>query len=181
MRVFIACSSSEQIDIKYNNLACEVSDYLAKNNHKLVFGGDIRGMMGKCFLTFKYYDAKTKAIVDVKYADNLDDVEVDALEIVKDTFDRLKLIYRSSEVFLVLPGGLGTLSELFGLIEAKRTRCDDMQIIIYNYENYYDKLLELLNNMYEEKFIDEESFNSFVVVEDIKSLKNVFETLKKED
>lgn len=124
---------------------------------------------------FKYKGAKTKAIVDVKYRENLDGVEVDAIEVASSTFERLKLIYRASEAFVILPGGVGTLSELLGLIEAKRTRNDNMEIIIYNYDNYYSKLLELLSYMRDLKFIDDYVFSSFKVVDNIEQFKSIFE------
>ena len=58
MRVFIGCSSYNSINLKYKELAQNVSELLARRGDKLVFGGTDAGMMSKCFQTFRYYGCK---------------------------------------------------------------------------------------------------------------------------
>lgn len=122
MRVFIGCSSYNSINLKYKELAQNVSELLARRGNKLVFGGTDAGMMSKCFQTFRYYGCKVKAVSDVKYIDDLKGMDYDRETVTPTTFERCKELYLSSELIVILPGGLGTLSEIFGMIEEKRTR-----------------------------------------------------------
>ena len=71
MRVFIGCSAKEVINKDYYKLAVDVSTVLAKRGHKLVFGGAELGMMGKCYLTFRYEDKPVKGVAVLKDADDM--------------------------------------------------------------------------------------------------------------
>ncbi len=86
MRIFVGCSTSSVVPIKYRDLASEIATMLTRNNHKLVFGGPQSGMMGKCYMTFKYEEAKTKAVLDISEVSVLEDVEVDASKVSPSTF-----------------------------------------------------------------------------------------------
>lgn len=141
MRVFIGCSSYDSINKKFKDLACDVAEVLAKRGDKLVFSGTDSGMMSKCFQTFKYHECKVKAVSDVKYIDDLKGMEYDREVVTPTTFERCKELYLSSELIVILPGGLGTLSEVMSMIEEKRTRDDLKDIIIFNFDGYYDSLL----------------------------------------
>ena len=119
MRIFVGCSTSSVVPIKYRDLASEIATMLTRNNHKLVFGGPQSGMMGKCYMTFKYEEAKTKAVLDISEVSVLEDVEVDASKVSPSTFQKRENIYVSSELILILPGEIGTLAELFSIMDEK--------------------------------------------------------------
>lgn len=156
MRVFIGCSSYDSINKKFKDLACDVAEVLAKRGDKLVFGGTDSGMMNKCYQTFKYRDCKVKAVSDVKYIDDLKGMEYDREVVTPTTFERCKELYLSSELIVILPGGLGTLSEITGMIEEKRTRGDLKDIIIFNFEGYYDSFLNQIKKEIELGFIHDD-------------------------
>ena len=180
MRIFIGCSYSANVPLKYRELSSSIASFLAKDKHKLVFGGGSSGMIEKCFMTFKYEGAKTKAILDVTDAKNLEFLEVDANEVTISTFRRTEEIFKSSEIILILPGGIGTLAELFSFIDAKRTKKVNIPIILYNYDHYYDNLLKFLKNAYEDSIISSKDIKLFDVVTDIKSLEKYIKSLEKE-
>ena len=62
-----------------------------------------------------------------------------------------KNIYDNSDIFLILPGGFGTISEIFNLIEEYRID-DKKRIIIYNLDGYYDDLIKIMDNLYDTHF-----------------------------
>ena len=57
-----------------------------------------------------------------------------------------------SDICLFLPGGIGTINELFLAIESKRSHEFDKPIVIYNSCGFYDELLAFLNKIYQEEF-----------------------------
>lgn len=164
MRIFIGCSANNSVPIKYINLAGEIADKLSKMDNKLVFGGSERGMMGKCYLSFKFNDKKVKGIADISYIDELEGLECDASSVANSTFERTKLLYESAQIILFLPGGLGTMSEMFSVFEEKRTRNDNKPIIIYNYEGYYDDLLNMITNSNRLNFVSNNDTKLYYVV-----------------
>ena len=57
-----------------------------------------------------------------------------------------------ADATVFLPGGCGTMEEFFEWLSSKRLGMHTGPLIIFNYENYYDSLIELLKLMVEEKF-----------------------------
>lgn len=175
MRVFIGCSSYNSINPKYKSLAQEVSEIFAKRGDKLVFGGSDTGMMSKCLQTFRYYGCRVKAVSDVKYIDDLKGMEYDREVVTPTTFERAKELYLSSELIVFLPGGLGTMQEIFGMIEEKRTREDKKNIILFNYEGYYNNILNQIKKEIDEGFISNDLSKLIIVVSTIDEFKNLIE------
>lgn len=179
MRILILGSKSDQINKKYRDIIVDLCTRLTKLDHKMVFNGNTSGLLGNAFMVFKYEDKKTKAVADLSIADEVNDLELDRFDIVKNTFERTKGLYESSELVLVLPGGIGTLAELFSIIEEKRTRKRNIPIIIFNYDNYYTSLLNVLTKMYEEHFVSYEDLKLFDIVKDINMLEKYLKKLEK--
>lgn len=181
MKVFICCGASDEVDKKYGIMASSVSTSLARMGYKLLYGGADTGMMGKCYMTFKYEGQKVKAITDLKYAHMLENLEVDASEVKKNTFDRTSALYQEADVVLILPGGIGTLAELFSILEETRTRNNDKQIVLYNFDNYYLGVLSILREMHEKKFIKKEVIKLINVINEEKTLIKYFDELRKKE
>ena len=170
INIFIAGSSYDTIDSKYLSVAKEVSKLIAKDN-TLVNGGIPSGipnnsMMGIYLKSFSNH----KYLTVTKYANNLTLEEQEKTKIYKQTMDRTKEIYNISDILLFLPGGLGTLAELFGMIEEKRTNNDNKKIIIYNYNNYYDNILNHLTKISNEKFTNKDDYQNFIIVNNTNDL-----------
>ena len=86
----------------------------------------------------------------------------------------MKVFYND---ILILPGGLGTLTELFNAIEENRTNNHNKKIIIYNKNYFYTPIIQGLYKMYENKYIDEPLTNYFVIESDEDK---IIELIKKE-
>ena len=98
MRVYITCTNSDRVSMEYKELASNIASILAKRGHKLIFNGYDTGMIGKAFLTFKFDEAHTKAIVDIKDSDNLEvlDIEIKVQKLILNFL----LIYFKTKNFL---------------------------------------------------------------------------------
>lgn len=173
MKVFISSSSVYGISSKYSSLATNVSEIICKLGGKLVYGGLDTGMMNKCYQVFKYHNLKVKAVYDIKDIDHVKYLEHDVDFATTNTFDRLKEMYNTCDVAIILPGGLEVLSSLFGVIEEHNKRNDQKLIIIFNYENYFNDILNMLNKCYQDKFINEN--NLYEVVSSLEELEKILE------
>lgn len=170
LKVFVACSGEENVEIKYRNLASDVATSLVRLNHKLIFGGYDTGCSLKCYMTYRYESGKIKAILDVHDSKVLENIEVDAYEVLTSTFERNKLIYQASDMILILPGGIDSINIFFSLIEETKKRNDKKPIILFNYDNYYTPLLKFLESVHSHEFLSKEDIKLFSIVNDIKSL-----------
>lgn len=181
MRVFVGCSAKDSVPIEYKNLASDLSTFLAKQGHKLVFGGMDTGMMGKCYMTYKYEDAKVKAVVEVHDTELLKTLDVDTYDVTPSTFERTKLLFESSDIIIILPGGIGSLAELFSMIDEVRQKDLNKTIILFNYNNFYKTLLKLLNEFYNLGFVNKKELKLFDVVSDLNSLELYINNIEKEN
>lgn len=170
LNIFIGSSSSKNIDNKYYELAKNVSNYLANKKCNLIFGAASYGMMGICYNAFKDKERKISAHTTGKYYDNLQLLKKAKKYVHNDTFSRTKSIYDNADIILFLPGGSGTISEFFAMLEENRTTNKPKKIILFNYDNYFDKLLDLIKYSLKEQFNNQNIYNYFKVITEIEEL-----------
>lgn len=74
---------------------------------------------------------------------------------------------------MILPGGIGTYSELFGLLEEKAK-----PVIIYNYKGFYDDLIKFLNKNLDNNILYDDDLNNLIIVNNINELERVIKDEK---
>ena len=112
--VCVFCASSERIDPRYINLAAEVGTEIARRGYVLVSGGGSVSSMGALARAVRAGGGRTvgvipQALVEMEVADS----DADELVVTRDMRERKGEMERRSDAFLALPGGLGTLEEVF--------------------------------------------------------------------
>lgn len=157
MYVFIGCSSKDNLDKIYRDSAIEIANYLSLHHYKLMCGG-VTGIMKTVQEVFKA-NKQEVTIVGVKgYHDN----EVRKLKnayLCDSIKERKNMFIKKADLILILPGGIGTIDELFTVIESKRAKEHNIPIIIANINQYYTHLIKQLNTIYQEGFGDENEIN----------------------
>ena len=177
MNIFIGCSSKEEISKEYLEHTQNILTKIAPHNN-LVFGVYHLGIMGLAYNEFKKQKRKVIGITNDTYQEEYKIIPCDEEYVVSSTLDRTKNIIEKSDIFLFLPGGLGTYAELFHIYEELRTYNIDKKIIIYNYNNYYSNFINIINNLIEEKFMDKTLLKYITIIDNeqelINTLKNSF-------
>ena len=181
MKAFIGASGKPSVLNIYKELASNVSTILARRRYKLVYGGGSQGMMGSCFMTYKYEGEKVKGFYDVTEATKAEELELDAIDVAPSTFERTKHLYMHADIIVILPGGVGTIAELLSMIIEKQTKKDDKKIVLFNYNKYYDYLLFQIKHMIDEHFISEEALQSFDIVTNIEDFEGYINKLMMEE
>jgi uncharacterized protein (TIGR00730 family) len=153
MRVCVFCSSSGRIDPRYVDLAAEAGAELARRGHTLVSGGATVSCMGAVARAAREGGAATvgvipKTLVDVEIADE-DSAE---LIVTEDMRSRKGEMDRRSDAFLVLPGGLGTLDELFEIWTSRILGMHEKPIAILDPYGLYEPLRDLMKHLMNEGF-----------------------------
>jgi len=83
---------------------------------------------------------------------------------------RKQMMVDKSQAFVILPGGLGTLDELFELLTWKQLGLHDKPIVIVNMKGYWERLLSAVQNIADEGFMRQDDLKMFIVVEDVKDV-----------
>lgn len=163
MNVAILSSSSDKIDDYYRSIARSVSKELAGDGYNLVFGGSCNSMMGICYDEFVRQGREVFAFTTEKYADQLVDLKSARHFIKESTFDMKKGIYNNSDLIVVLPGGIGTLSELLSFIEENRSGNKQVPIEVYDENGYYKEMFLRMAKGVIDGFIGDDIYDYFKV------------------
>lgn len=156
MRLFIGSSSYDEIPKEYKIDCKTYIDRLFEDDNSLVFGACDRGLMGVSYTSAKEHNRKILAISPKFYIDDLNKLDGVEKKITETVHDRNEKLIENADAIIFIPGGIGTVYEIFAAIETKRGGEFDKPIVIYNSCGFYDTLIEFLNKLHEEKFISSE-------------------------
>ena len=179
MKVFIASAANIDIDEKYLKVASDVSEVFASNNFDLLFGAGYYSMMGECYKVFKKYKRKMYAYTVPKWERDFKRIPKARCVRTSDTLLRFRKLYFRADVIVILPGGIGTLAEFASAVEEYRSSGGDKRIILYNFDGYYDGLINWLKDNIETRFFVDDFSDCFDVVSSIDELKNIVDNYKR--
>lgn len=151
--VCIFCGSSANGAPIHYDIAREVSGLLAEAGIAVVYGGGRVGMMGT--IADAALAAGGKVIGYIP--DHLHEAEIahqglTELHIVPSMHVRKRHMFDRSDAFIVFPGGLGTLDELFEIMTWRQLHLHDKPILILDMEGYWQPLAHLLDAVIEGRY-----------------------------
>ncbi len=154
-RVCVYCASSRQCDPVYHDAARELGVELAANNVTIVYGGGLVGSMGALANAALAHGGKVIGILpqfmyDLEWGHN----GLSELLIVNDIHERKRRMISDVDAVIALPGGCGTLEELFEAITWKRLGLYAGPIVMVNTRGFFAPCVELLNRCIAERFMD---------------------------
>ena len=169
MKLFIGCSSSNNIPKEYFEDCRVLLEELMKEND-LVFGACNSGLMGLAYNTTLKANGSVTGICPEAYKDDFKELKCNIEITTKSVSERTDSVISSSDGLVFLPGGIGTIYELFTAIESKRCHEFDKPIVVYNSNGYFDKLLEFMDKVYSEKFSGFKDKRNYLVTDSISSI-----------
>jgi uncharacterized protein (TIGR00730 family) len=156
MRVCIYASSSDHAASDYTDDARRVGELLAQAGCEIVYGGGSRGSMGAVADGALAAGGRVVGILPRFMADlEWGHPGLTHLELVGDMRERKHLLLSGSDAVLALPGGCGTLEELFEAITLKRLGIYHKPIVLLNSRGYWSPLLKFM----QEQVIDQHFMN----------------------
>lgn len=167
MNIGVFCGSASGADKIYTEKAMGLGKIMAQKGHTMIYGAGNVGLMGAIADSMLQYQGKVIGVIPKK----LVEVEVahkgiSETHIVSNMSERKVLIASLSEAFVVMPGGFGTLDEFFEMLTLNQLGMSRKPIAIFNVNNYFNKLIELIDHFVSEKFIRYEHRDLFFTCED---------------
>ena len=148
MNICIFCSANSNIPTEYFERTSELGTWMGANGHTLVFGGCNLGLM-EC-VAKAVHDAKgmTVGVVPtiVEKGGKVSDY-VDVKILWDNLSDRKDLMIERSDVIIALPGGVGTLDEIFTVLAAASIGYHNKRVILYNIGGFWDSLIAMLDDL----------------------------------
>ncbi len=186
MNIAITLTSSTQVGEEYIELTQKAAEYLANYGFGIVYGGTDYGMMSE--LAKSYKKAGGKNLTGVMSKDLMDVTKgyvafsgLDNAYTEDDMDHRKQKIFSLSDGVLVLPGGWGTLDEFISIASSKINKLNDKPIAIYNYNGFYDKFINFLNELKSKGFTKINLDQVVLISEDLDEIARYFENYKKTD
>ncbi len=152
--ICVFCGSSNGAKPAYAAAAGRLGTLIGERGYSMVFGGGRNGLMGVAASAAHAAGAKVLGVLP----DFLRRIEVplepesEDLIIVPDMQIRKQIMLERSDAFVVLPGGLGTLDELFEVLSISQLKAHDKPIVVVDTEGFFAPLWPALSHIVREGF-----------------------------
>lgn len=156
--------------------AAELGKLIALLGLKLVYGGGKKGLMGALADGVLQNGGKAMGVMPKALIEWEQQHEgLQELAIVPDMHSRKKMMYDMSDAAIVLPGGFGTLDELFEMLTWNQLKIHDKKIYLLNSGGFYRHLMAHLTQMEKEGFLYEPVADRIQICDNPKALFNRLE------
>ena len=163
-RLVVFCGSSLGFNPIYKNAAITLGNYLAKENIELVYGGGKIGMMGILSDTILAKKGKVIGVIPkLLEKEEVVHTGVEEMIVCKKMSDRKVIMSKLVDGYLTLPGGFGTLDELFEALTLNQLQIEQKPVGLLNIQGFFDAILLQIDKMVEEGYIKSENKNLLLV------------------
>ena len=153
----VYCGASERADPIYRQSAIDMGKLIGENELGLVYGGGRLGLMGLVADAVLHHGGRAVGFIP----EHLDDREgahhgLTELHIVDTMHTRKMRMSELADMFVILPGGFGTLDEMFEILTWKQLNLHQKPIVVVNINGYWDPLVGLINRVVDSHFAKDE-------------------------
>jgi len=169
--VAVFCGSKTGNNTLFIEHARETGLMIAEKKIKMIYGGGKNGLMGIVAGTVLKNNGSVVGVIPQMLNEKEHQHEtLTALHIVEDMHARKKLMYELSDAAIILPGGYGTMDELFEMITWNQLNIHDKKIVLLNSGGYYDHLIAHIDRMQQEDFLYNDSLKTLIIIRDPQAL-----------
>ncbi|VCU70529.1 LOG family protein YvdD [Pigmentiphaga humi] len=166
--VCVYCGASAGKDPAYAQLARDVGRTMAQRGLRLVYGGGSVGLMGEIADAALAAGGPVTGIIPERLWDReIGHKGLNDMFVVPSMHARKARMVELSDAFVALPGGFGTLDELFEVLTWKQIGYHDKPIGLLNAYGYYDTLLAFARHAHEQGFVRADHLDLLIVDTDI--------------
>ena len=148
MKIAIFCSANENIDPDFFTMTGELGRWIAENGHAIVFGGANFGLM-EC-IAKSVFEAGGNTIGIVPSILLKGESVSDYTKVVipcDNLSDRKDLMLAQSDMVIALPGGIGTLDEIFTVAASASIGYHHKRVILYNMKGFWASLIAMMDDL----------------------------------
>ena len=156
-RIAVYCASSDKIDEVYKKAALQLGYSMADAGIGLVFGGGQVGLMGCIADAVLERGGEVIGVIPAKLQDlELGHPGCTTLHVVDTMHTRKQLMMDHADAFIAMPGGFGTLEELFEVVTWAQLNFHRKPAALYNVNGFFDALIQFVQHAVDEGFVREE-------------------------
>lgn len=146
MKIGIFCSANAHIDPDFFHFTEELGRWIAAQGHSIVFGGVNMGLMECVAKAMKQAGGHTIGVVPsiVEETGRTSQFNDEVIS-CQNLSERKQLMLDESDVFIALPGGIGTLDEVFTVAASYTIGYHHKRVILYNMKGFWDSTIQMLD------------------------------------
>lgn len=165
--VCIYCGSRPGSDPAFMADATAIGTGLADNNWRLVYGAGDVGLMGAVARAAQAAGGATFGVIPEHLVQwEVGKTDLTQYVVTETMHERKKVMFMNCDAVVVLPGGAGSLDELFEVLTWRQLGLHQKSIILLNTNGYWDPLVMLLQHIVDSDFADASLLDYFVAVPD---------------
>lgn len=170
-KVAIFCGANPGYDQAILEEAKRMCGKLASKGWDLVYGGGKVGLMGVIADSFLHAGAHVYGVIpDFLMSKELAHPRATEMIVVPSMHERKKVLIDMADTVITLPGGFGTMDELFEALTWTQLNLVQKPIVLYNIEGYFDPLIQMVDDMVSKGFLKPNNRNILRVVNDLPHL-----------
>ncbi len=167
MNIAVFCSANNNIEPDYFRAAEELGRWIGENGHTLVYGGGNSGLMECIGKSVHEAGGRTIGVIprimeEGRRVSSYVDVEIPC----ENLSDRKAIIMERSDEFYALPGGIGTIDEVFTVAAAATIGYHHKKVTLCNVKGFWDSLIAMLKD-HQQKGMIRGDFHDYIEVKDI--------------
>jgi uncharacterized protein (TIGR00730 family) len=154
--VVVFCGSNEGYDETYREIAYQLGTILAERNIRVIYGGGKVGLMGAVAEGALQHGGEVIGVIP-KFLKTKEVAHEGLTEliVVDNMHDRKVKMHELSDAVITLPGGWGTMDEMFEMLTWGQLGLHQKPVTLLNINGFYDSLKVLVSNMVQEGFLNE--------------------------
>jgi uncharacterized protein (TIGR00730 family) len=171
--VTVFCGSKPGNDPDHMKAAQELGAKLASNSITLIYGGGNKGMMGALANSCLNKGGRVIGIIPKLLLEwEAQHNGLSELIVTESMHARKLLLFDKCDAAIILPGGMGTMDELFEMLTWNNLGIHDKKVYILNINGYYDALIQLLENMDQQGFMYDAWKTRLISLDSVESFMN---------
>jgi uncharacterized protein (TIGR00730 family) len=162
--VAVYCGSRFGDSPAFANAARSLGELIGRGGATLVYGGGRVGLMGAVADAVMATGGQVVGVIPQALMDReVGHAGLTELHVVQTMHERKQLMAERADAFISLPGGIGTLEELYEVWSWQQLGYHDKPVALLNVEGYYNALLEFHRVMHARGFVSDAQFNALLV------------------
>lgn len=174
MKIAVYCSSKSAISPHFIEATRELGEWMGREGHTLVYGGSAMGLMEVVAKAVHENGGQVIGVVPqvLEKAGKSSDF-IDVFIPCDNLSDRKDLMLLHADVAVALPGGIGTLDEIFSMAAAHTLGYHKKKVILYNVNGFWQPLVELLDSLRDQGFVSGDYHKRIDVANNFEELKRL--------
>ena len=167
----VFCGSRSGNNQLYREHAVSLAKLMVENNISLIYGGGSNGLMGAVANTVMNDGGKAIGVIPqvlVKWEHQ--HTGLTELKVVEDMHVRKRMMYELCDAAIVLPGGFGSMDELFEMLTWNALKIHDKPVFLLNSAGFYDPLISMMHYMFQSEFLYDTVENKIIILQEPQEL-----------